>query len=270
MVVSTDLNRLSPEGRSMEHSGTTSNSIGATPRRRRVTTLGVVVFSAATVVAACSSGSSNSGQASTSRANVQTQFVNTVKATLPSVVEVSTPQGLGSGVVIDKQGDIVTNRHVVENNQTAQVRDSTGKTYPAAVVGTSQSNDLAVIRAQGANLPAASLGDSSKLQIGDLVFAVGNPLGLASSVTNGIVSAVGRTVDESSTVSLNNVIQTSAPINPGNSGGALVDVNGKVVGIPTLSAVDPENNQAANGIGFAIPSNSVKSVSAQLLATGGR
>jgi S1-C subfamily serine protease len=118
-------------------------------------------------------------------------------------------------------------------------------------------------------LPAVTLGDSSKLQVGDLVFAVGNPLGLSSSVTNGIVSAVGRTVDESSTVALRNLIQTSAPINPGNSGGALVDVNGNVIGIPTLAAVDPDDNQPAAGIGFAIPSNSVKDVSATLTGSSG-
>ena len=122
------------------------------------------------------------------------------------------------------------------------------------------------VRVEGANLPPATFADSSKLRRGDLVLAVGNPLGLESSVTNGIVSALGRTVDESSAVALSDLIQTSAPINPGNSGGALVDVNGKVVGIPTLSAVDPENDQTAVGIGFAIPSNSVKDVSSKLLA----
>jgi S1-C subfamily serine protease len=200
---------------------------------------------------------------------VQSQFVQSVKAVRPSVVEVASPQGLGSGVVLDRQGDIVTNRHVVEGSKTAQVRDSSGKTFSATVVGTSESHDLAVIRVEGAGLPTAALADSSKVRVGNLVFAVGNPLGLASSVTNGIVSAVGRTVDETSTVSLNRLIQTSAPINPGNSGGALVDIDGKVVGIPTLAAVDPENNQAADGIGFAIPSNSVKTVSAQLLAAAG-
>ena len=133
-------------------------------------------------------------------------------------------------------------------------------------MGSSPENDLAVIHVEGANLPAAKLGDSSKLRVGDVMLAIGNPLGLASSVTNGIVSAVGRSVDESSTVALRGVIQTSAPINPGNSGGALVDVSGRVVGIPTLNAVDPENNQLADGIGFAIPSNSVKGISGQILA----
>jgi len=224
--------------------------------------LPALVLAGTALLAACSGGSSGSDQASTA----QTEFVNTVKAVLPSVVEIRSQQGLGSGVVIDTQGDIVTNRHVVGSDTTVQVRASSGKAFSAAVVGASSTKDLAVVRVDGANLPPATLADSSKLRRGDLVLAVGNPLGLESSVTNGIVSALGRTVDESSAVALSDLIQTSAPINPGNSGGALVDVNGKVVGIPTLSAVDPENDQTAVGIGFAIPSNSVKDVSSKLLA----
>ncbi len=224
--------------------------------------LPALVLAGTALLAACSGGSSGSDQASTA----QTEFVNTVKAVLPSVVEIRSQQGLGSGVVIDTQGDIVTNRHVVGSDTTVQVRASSGKAFSAAVVGASSTKDLAVVRVEGANLPPATLADSSKLRRGDLVLAVGNPLGLESSVTNGIVSALGRTVDESSAVALSDLIQTSAPINPGNSGGALVDVNGKVVGIPTLSAVDPENDQTAVGIGFAIPSNSVKDVSSKLLA----
>jgi putative serine protease PepD len=251
---------------------------GAERRHRHFVASVAVVISGVLVAAGCSSGGGNSNEASTSRTNVQesnsqtsaqAQSVKPLNTVLPSVVEVATPQGLGSGVVIDNRGDIVTNRHVVESNQTVQVRDSSQKTFTANVVGTSRSNDLSVIRAEGANLPAVTLGDSSKVQIGEPVFAVGNPLGLSSSVTNGIVSAVGRTVDESSTVALKDLVQTSAAINPGNSGGALIDVDGKVIGIPTLAAVDPENNQPAAGIGFAIPSNSVKDVAATLIAAGG-
>lgn len=225
--------------------------------------LGLPVLAVATalLVASCSSGSNRSDHASTDRASgLQTQFVNTVKTVLPSVVEVRSSQGLGSGVVIDTDGNIVTNRHVVGSDPSVVVRASSGESFPANVVRRSADDDLAVINVRGANLPAAKLGDSSKLRVGDLVLAVGNPLGLASSVTNGIVSALGRTVDESRAVALRGLIQTSAPINPGNSGGALVDVKGKVVGIPTLTAVDPENNQAADGIGFAIPSSSVKAI----------
>jgi S1-C subfamily serine protease len=254
----------------MEHAMPAANREDFTRRRRRFRlALPTVVVTATVLVAACGSGGSGSESSSAARASsVQTQFVNTVHAVLPSVVEVRSQDGLGSGIVIDTSGNIVTNRHVVGSAQSLQVRASSGKSFSASLVGASAENDLAVIRVQGANLPPATLGDSSKLHVGDLVLAVGNPLGLASSVTNGLVSALGRTVDESSTVALRDLIQTSAPINPGNSGGALVDVNGRVVGIPTLAAVDPENNQAAEGIGFAIPSNSVKSIAGKLLAAG--
>jgi putative serine protease PepD len=253
----------------MDHAMASSNGDHGTKRRRglRLAVPGVMAI-AALLLAACGNGSSSSNQSSTARAStVQTQFVNTVKTVLPSVVEVRTSEGLGSGVVIDTNGNIVTNAHVVGSSQSFQVRTSSGKSFPAALVGTSSENDLAVINVQGAKLSAAKLGDSSKLRVGDVVLALGNPLGLASSATNGIVSAVGRSVDESSTVALRGLVQISAPINPGNSGGALVDVSGRVVGIPTLSAVDPEDNQLADGIGFAIPSNSVKSVAGQLLAS---
>jgi S1-C subfamily serine protease len=119
------------------------------------------------------------------------------------------------------------------------------------------------------NLKPATFGDSSKLVVGDIVLAVGSPLGLQGSVTEGIVSALGRDVPESTTVILKNVIQTSAEINPGNSGGALVDLAGEVVGIPTLAALDPQlGNSAAAGIGFAIPSNDVVAVARQLIAHG--
>jgi putative serine protease PepD len=248
----------------MEDTDTTWGAKGAAVRRHRMRlTLGAIVVTAATVITGCSSGSSNSDQASSA------PFVKAVKAVRPSVVEIRTSEGLGSGVVISSNGDIVTNRHVVGFAPTVQVRASSGKTFSATVVGTSPTNDLAVVRAEGADLPPAALGDSSKLRIGDIVLAVGNPLGLDSSVTDGIVSALGRTVDESRAVELRHLIQTSAPINPGNSGGALVDLHGRVVGIPTLEAVNPEDDQAASGIGFAIPSNSVKSISARVLDEAG-
>ena len=255
----------------MENATLTSNPADVTRRRHGVRwALPAVVVSATIFIAACGSGENGTERSSTARASsVQTEFVKTVKAVLPSVVEVRSQDGLGSGIVIDTSGNIVTNRHVVGSGQSFQVRASSGKSFSATLVGTSAGSDLAVIRVEGANLPPATLGDSSKLRVGDFVLAVGNPLGLASSVTNGLVSALGRTVDETGTMALRDLIQTSAPINPGNSGGALVDVNGRVVGIPTLAALDPEDNQAADGIGFAIPSNSVKDVAGKLLATGG-
>ena len=136
-------------------------------------------------------------------------------------------------------------------------------------MGTYPAGDLAVVHVTGANLQPATFGDSAKLAVGDIVLAMGSPLGLQSSVTQGIVSALGRDVPESKTVTLSNVIQTSAEINPGNSGGALVDLTGSVVGIPTLTALDPQlGDTAAPGIGFAIPSNVAIDVAGQLIATG--
>jgi S1-C subfamily serine protease len=199
---------------------------------------------------------------------LQSRFVSTVKAVSPSVVEVQTPVGLGSGVVLDGEGDIVTNNHVVASYKRFNVIDSTGKSHQATLVGTFVPDDLAVIHVTGAHLPALTFANSSQLQVGDIVMAVGNPLGLQSSVTQGIVSALGRTVTEQNGSALADVVQTSAAINPGNSGGALVDLHGHVVGIPTLGAIDSENSQFANGIGFAIPSNTVKAIASQLVLHG--
>jgi putative serine protease PepD len=126
-----------------------------------------------------------------------------------------------------------------------------------------------VIRLSGANPHPATFADSSKVQVGDIVLAIGNPLGLRSSVTQGIVSSAGRTVSEGNGVVLPSVIQTSAEINPGNSGGALVDIEGAVVGIPTLAAIDPEFGETpAPGIGFAIPSNTARNFATKLIASG--
>ena len=195
---------------------------------------------------------------------------------LPSVVEIRTSSGLGSGVVFDTNGDIVTNAHVVGNAAKFEVLPS-GSAAPlsATLVGTYRPDDLAVIKVSGAkSLRPASFGDSSTLKAGDLVLAIGNPLGLASSVTEGIVSAVGRTVTEpaesgSPGATLPDMIQTSAAINPGNSGGALVNLAGQVMGVPTLAAVDQQlGGGAAPGIGFVISSNMVTRIARQLIRTG--
>jgi putative serine protease PepD len=194
-------------------------------------------------------------------------YVAAIRTVGSSVVQIETPLGLGSGVVLDRGGHIVTNNHVVGSYTRFVVTDSTGQRYRASLVGRNPQHDLAVIHAEhGGDLRAAVLGDSSQLNVGDLVLAVGNPLGLQSSVTNGIVSALGRTINEPRGVVLPNLIQTSAAINPGNSGGALIDLSGHVVGIPTLAAIDPENMQQANGIGFAIPSDTVRQVASQLIS----
>lgn len=200
---------------------------------------------------------------------LQNDFVNVVSRVSPSVVVIETSTGLGSGVVFDDQGDIVTNNHVVTGSTTFTVTLSDGRKLDGTLVGTYPAGDLAVIHVQETGLQPATFGDSSKLAVGDIVLAIGNPLAFQGSVTEGIVSALERHVAESKTVNLPNLIQTSAEINPGNSGGALVDLAGEVVGIPTLAALDPEfGNTPAAGIGFAIPSNVVVDVAGQLINNG--
>jgi putative serine protease PepD len=178
--------------------------------------------------------------------------------------------------VLDSSGDIVTNAHVVGNATAFQVVLSGSATPRSArLVGKYAPDDLAVVRVGDTkDLHAASFANSATLTVGDIVLAIGNPLGLASSVTEGIVSAVGRTVSEPSEqgspgATLPDTIQTSAAINPGNSGGALVDLAGQVVGIPTLAATDQQlGGGAAPGIGFAISSNTATLIARQLAKDG--
>lgn len=201
-------------------------------------------------------------------AGLQAQYTAVVKQVLPSVVQIETDQGLGSGIVFDGGGDIVTNYHVVAGASSYRVTLSDGRGFTASLVGTYQGDDLAVVRISAANLHPAAFADSSKIQVGNIVLAIGNPLGLRSSVTDGIVSAFRSGVPEGNGVTLPEVIQTSAAINPGNSGGALVDLDGQVVGIPTLAATDPGLGGTAAGIGFAIASNTVVDIANQLVQTG--
>ncbi len=207
--------------------------------------------------------------------SLQQEYVSAIRRVLPSVVEIKTASGLGSGVVYDTAGHIVTNAHVVGTATSFQVYLAGSVTpLPARLTGSYPPDDLAVIQVSGAKqLVPAHFAASSKLQVGDIVLAMGNPLGLASSVTDGIVSATGRTVTESAQggtpgATLPDVIQTSAAINPGNSGGALVDLADQVVGIPTLAATDQQLGGAAPGIGFAIPSSIVTDIAGQIIKTG--
>jgi len=186
----------------------------------------------------------------------------------PSVVQIQSPEGLGSGVVFDSNGDIVTNNHVVAGGGPYTVTAG-AHSYGASLVGRFPPDDLAVVRVSAAKLTPAAFADSSKLDVGDFAIAIGNPLGLRSSVTDGIVSAFRQGVSEGNGVALPLMIQTSAAINPGNSGGALADLQGRVIGIPTLAATDPElGGTAAPGIGFAIPSNLVKDIATQIIRFG--
>ena len=255
------------------HAGPRSTAAG-----RWLAGAGAVVTVLAAV--ACSS-TGGTGTASPSPAAASTgaassleqQYEQVVARVLPSVVQISTSSGSGSGVVYDAKGDIVTNAHVVGTATTLQVSPASGgKPLAAEVTGVFAPDDLAVIRVQnGAGaLHPASFGRSAAVRVGEIVLAMGNPLGLTGTVTDGIVSATGRTVSEGegSSAVLISAIQTSAAINPGNSGGALVNLAGQVIGIPTLAATSPQLGGAAAGIGFAIPSDTVTSIAGQLINSG--
>ncbi|MBN6052580.1 trypsin-like peptidase domain-containing protein [Nonomuraea sp. RK-328] len=203
-------------------------------------------------------------------------YEQVIREVLPSIVQITTKVGLGSGIVYDAAGHIVTNAHVVGEATQMQVTLATGGSARAArLVKSFPAGDLAVIKVDDPKgLKPARFGDSSKLRVGQLVLAMGNPLGLSGSVTDGIVSALGRTVSEpqdpeSPGATIANAIQTSAAINPGNSGGALVNLSGQVIGIPTLAATDPNlGGGAAPGIGFAIPSNTATDIAVQIIRDG--
>ena len=183
------------------------------------------------------------------------------------VVEIAASQGQGSGFVYDGNGHIVTNAHVVEGASSVSVKFWNGKSYTAQVVGIDASTDLAVLKV---NAPVSevfplSLGDSSKLAVGDSVVAIGSPFGLEGTVTSGIVSALHREMTSPNHFAIDNSIQTDAAINHGNSGGPLLDSQGKVVGVTSQI----ESNSGGNeGVGFAIPSNTVSSIAAQLISNG--
>ncbi|WP_328870808.1 trypsin-like peptidase domain-containing protein [Streptomyces sp. NBC_00287] len=230
------------------------------------------------------SGSGAKADATTTQAAVpaaandlQDDYLKVIKDVLPSVVQIQASNDLGSGVVYDDQGHIVTNAHVVGDEKTFRVTTANSEEeLSAKLVYSYPEQDLAVIKLDRVPdaLKPAEFGDSSKIEVGQIVLAMGSPLGLFSSVTQGIVSATGRTVTEGQSdggtgATIGNMVQTSAAINPGNSGGALVNLDGEVIGIPTLAATDPGlGDSAAPGIGFAIPSSMVKTVADQIIKDG--
>ncbi|WP_199528180.1 trypsin-like peptidase domain-containing protein [Kitasatospora sp. SolWspMP-SS2h] len=227
--------------------------------------------------AAASSSSSSSAPAPSSSNQLEQDYQQVISQVLPSVVQITAGDSLGSGIVFDDKGDIVTNAHVVGTATTFTVTlANSTKPLDAALVGSYPDSDLAVIRLDNppGGLKPAAFADSAKVAVGQITLAMGSPLGLSSSVTQGIVSAVGRTVSEPKTTdspgaTIGNMVQTSAAINPGNSGGALVNLSSQVIGINTLTAVDPElNGSAAPGIGFAIPAATVTSIADQLIKDG--
>jgi Do/DeqQ family serine protease len=172
--------------------------------------------------------------------------------------------GLGSGVVVRQDGYILTNNHVVDGAEQVNVELTDGRTFKAKVVGTDAATDLAVVKIDGSNLPTLPLGDSDAVRVGDVVLAVGNPLGVGQTVTMGIVSAKGRATQLGDN-SYEDFIQTDAPINQGNSGGALVSTGGQLVGINSQILTPSGGNI---GIGFAIPANMAKNVMTQLIDHG--
>jgi putative serine protease PepD len=189
------------------------------------------------------------------------------KQTREGVVEIAVGNGLGSGFVYDAEGHVVTNQHVVGDGGSIKVTFWNGKSYPAELVGSDPSTDLAVLKvdAPASILAPLALTDSDALEVGEAVVAIGSPLGYEETVTSGIVSALHRQMEAPNGFTINDSIQTDAAINHGNSGGPLLDLSGKVVGVNAQIASDSGGN---DGIGFAIPSNTVESIVGQLLGSG--
>jgi serine protease Do len=173
-------------------------------------------------------------------------------------------RGMGSGVIVESNGFILTNNHVVNGSSRVRIELSDRRIFDAKVVGTDAASDLAVLKIEAAKLPTLVLGDSDKVRVGDVVLAIGNPLGLRQTVTSGIISAKGRQTGLSDG-SFEDFLQTDAPINQGNSGGALVNLNGELVGINS-QILSPSGGSI--GLGFSIPSNMAKSVMTQLIRNG--
>jgi S1-C subfamily serine protease len=260
------------------------------PARRPVLVPAVAVAAAMLLALAACTGSSGGGSGAKSSDqgtaapapsvsnDLQTDYENTVRAVLPSIVQINAENSLGTGIVYDTKGDIVTNAHVIGAATSFQVLLSDqSKALTARLVASYPANDLAVIKLDSppAKLTPAVFGDTAKVSVGQIVLAMGSPLGLSSSVTQGIVSATGRTVSEARSAenpqgtTIPNMVQTSAAINPGNSGGALVNLSDQVIGVNTLAAVSsPESGAQAPGIGFAIPASSVTDLADQMIKYG--
>lgn len=176
-------------------------------------------------------------------------------------------RGLGSGVIVSADGTIMTNFHVVDGAQKITVMLNDNKSFDAKIIGSDQPSDLAVLKIEAQNMPFLNLGNSDNVRVGDIVLAIGNPLGIGQTVTAGIISAKGRRTGLSDG-SFEDFLQTDAPINRGNSGGALVNLNSELIGINSQILSSPGSSGGNIGIGFSIPSNMAKSVMEQLLTNG--
>jgi S1-C subfamily serine protease len=233
--------------------------------------IGVVVLAGAAMLASVTGAESRSHEAGSSL------VPRIVARALPAVVSITTRQieydqfnrpastrGLGSGFLLDRSGHVLTNNHVVEGAEEIKVALTDGRVFRAAMVGADQSNDLAVLKIEGRDLPVLRLGASSRLAVGETVVAIGSPLWIEGgpTVTAGVVSALGRSMEQPGLPMLHNLIQTDAAINPGNSGGPLLNLRGEVVGINTAVIA------SAHGIGFAISTSTFKPIVKTLLVHG--
>jgi serine protease Do len=211
-----------------------------------------------------------------SEASALPSIADVVALVKPSVVAINTEyvtyifnqpyeeEGAGSGWIIDEDGLIVTNNHVVEGANSVTVTLADGRTFPAETIRTDQLSDLAIIKIDAHNLPAAKVGDSAELRVGDWVVAIGNSLGMGISATKGIVSAQGISLSVSEGQTLDDLIQTDAAINPGNSGGPLVNMAGEVIGITSIKVAQV----GVEGMGYAISSNTATPIIQQLVQNG--
>jgi serine protease Do len=194
------------------------------------------------------------------RSSEEETVIRVARTATPTVVSVSRRGGSGSGVIVRADGIIITNAHVVGNVRSVEVRTADGRTFTGEVLGTDPTVDTAIVRVRATNLPAAPLGDSDRLEVGQVAVAIGNPLGLERTVTRGVVSATNRAPEGVDIAA--GLIQTDAAINPGNSGGPLLDSSGRVIGINTATY------SGTTGLGFAVPINTATDVMQQILTSG--
>ena len=192
--------------------------------------------------------------------------ISSVTLSYNSWLQIVPTEGQGSGFIIDRRGYILTNNHVIGNAKEIRVTLADGEKLPAKLIGRDVYSDIAVIKVNSEKIKvAAVLGDSDKLQVGQKAIAIGNPFGLSHTLTTGVISALGRSIETSEGIEIDEIIQTDAAINPGNSGGPLLNSNGEVIGMNTAIL---SRSGGYQGIGFAIPINRAKEVATQLIETG--
>ena len=194
--------------------------------------------------------------------------ISTITLNVNFWMQVIPTEGVGSGFIIDRRGYILTNNHVIENAKEISVTLANGEKLSAKLIGRDERSDIAVIKVASEKInTVATLGDSDKIQVGQKAIAIGNPFGLSQTLTTGVISALGRSIETTEGIELDEIIQTDAAINPGNSGGPLLNSSGEVIGINT-AIFNRSGEYQGQGIGFAIPINRAKEVATQLIETG--